>query len=354
MARYPRASQQPNVTDQTGTYVQGQSSATSGNTYAGTAALVNVVPGVAGVDVTGIENTAYGVNALNALTTSSYNTAVGYNALQFGNPDHCVAVGYDALRACTTGFRNVGIGTHALDNTTSGGENTAVGDTTLAANTTGVENTAIGTYAIHANTTGRENVGIGYFALYTTVTGNYNVAVGVGALGAQDGTADNLGIGYYAGGAVTTAASSVFLGSSAGNKPNNVAGNATTTGTRQTCVGYQTGQGSATQRTDIVAVGWRAVVDGNGAIAIGASTNAGAHGAVAIGQDHTGAAASTTTQNVIALGTALHQLQLKNNTTGAGSAALGANSPAITNTAPYTWIKMMSSDGSTVYVPCWK
>ena len=42
------------------------------------------------------------------------------------------------------------------------------------------------------------------------------------------------------------------------------------------------------------------------------------------------------------------------NTTGAGSALLGANSPASTNTAPYTWIQAQSSDGSTVYIPCWK
>lgn len=42
------------------------------------------------------------------------------------------------------------------------------------------------------------------------------------------------------------------------------------------------------------------------------------------------------------------------NTTGAGSALLGTNSPASTNTAPYTWIKAISSDGSTVYLPAWK
>lgn len=42
------------------------------------------------------------------------------------------------------------------------------------------------------------------------------------------------------------------------------------------------------------------------------------------------------------------------NTTGAGSAALGANSPAVTNTAPYTWLKVISADGSTVYIPAWK
>ena len=42
------------------------------------------------------------------------------------------------------------------------------------------------------------------------------------------------------------------------------------------------------------------------------------------------------------------------NTTGGGSASLGANSPASTNTAPYTWIQAISSDGSTVYIPAWK
>lgn len=41
-------------------------------------------------------------------------------------------------------------------------------------------------------------------------------------------------------------------------------------------------------------------------------------------------------------------------TTGAGTALLGANSPAVTNTAPYVWLTMISSDGSTVYVPAWK
>jgi len=47
-------------------------------------------------------------------------------------------------------------------------------------------------------------------------------------------------------------------------------------------------------------------------------------------------------------------VQFSANTTGAGSASLGANSPAITLTAPYTWLTVKSSDGSTVYIPVWK
>lgn len=42
------------------------------------------------------------------------------------------------------------------------------------------------------------------------------------------------------------------------------------------------------------------------------------------------------------------------NSTGAGSALLGANSPASTLTAPYTWITVITSDGSTAYIPVWK
>ena len=42
------------------------------------------------------------------------------------------------------------------------------------------------------------------------------------------------------------------------------------------------------------------------------------------------------------------------NSTGGGSALLGANSPATTLTAPYTWITVITSDGSTGYMPIWK
>ena len=43
-----------------------------------------------------------------------------------------------------------------------------------------------------------------------------------------------------------------------------------------------------------------------------------------------------------------------NETTGSGSASLGTNSPAVTNSAPYTWEKVTTSDGSQGYIPVWK
>ena len=44
----------------------------------------------------------------------------------------------------------------------------------------------------------------------------------------------------------------------------------------------------------------------------------------------------------------------KNDSTGAGTPLLGTNCPASTLTAPYTWMKFTSNDGSAVYVPAWK
>lgn len=41
-------------------------------------------------------------------------------------------------------------------------------------------------------------------------------------------------------------------------------------------------------------------------------------------------------------------------TTGAGSAALGSNSPATTNSAPFTWFRVIGPGGDTLYVPAWK
>lgn len=42
------------------------------------------------------------------------------------------------------------------------------------------------------------------------------------------------------------------------------------------------------------------------------------------------------------------------NSTGAGIAAFGANSPASTLTAPYTWISVTAADGSACFIPAWK
>lgn len=43
-----------------------------------------------------------------------------------------------------------------------------------------------------------------------------------------------------------------------------------------------------------------------------------------------------------------------NEATGAGSATLGSNCPAVTAAGVYTWLKITTSDGSAGFIPIWK
>lgn len=48
-------------------------------------------------------------------------------------------------------------------------------------------------------------------------------------------------------------------------------------------------------------------------------------------------------------------IQISGDTTGSGTTtSLGTNSPAITLTSPYTWLKFLSGDGSIVWIPAYK
>jgi hypothetical protein len=167
---------------------------------------------------------------------------------------------------------------------------------------------------------------------------------------------NNNAVGYQALQALTTGSNNNAVGYQALQAPNGIGGNATVTSSGHVAIGHQTGLSTPDTGSipNITVIGFKALAGGSYATSLGSTTSAGAAGAVAIGTDHTGVGASTTTQDVIALGTANHQVQLKNNTTGSGTAGLGANCPAVTASAPYTWFKMMSSDGSNVYVPAWR
>ena len=48
------------------------------------------------------------------------------------------------------------------------------------------------------------------------------------------------------------------------------------------------------------------------------------------------------------------EVKFKHCTTGSGTASMWTNCPAIDTTKPYTWIKVMASDGSVCYMPAWK
>jgi hypothetical protein len=50
----------------------------------------------------------------------------------------------------------------------------------------------------------------------------------------------------------------------------------------------------------------------------------------------------------------IHNKAAGNESTGAGSASLNTNCPAVTPGAPYKWLTVVTSDGSTGFIPIWK
>jgi hypothetical protein len=173
------------------------------NTAAGTNALLNV---------TGVQNTAIGHEALLSTTSGDYNTASGARALSSNTIGHQnTASGFQALFSNTTGASNTAIGTDALSSNTTGNYNTASGFDALLSNTTGANNIADGYLALFANTTGKNNAAVGYQALSTNTNGSDNVAVGFDALLNMNGNS-NIALGINAGKNTRSGNGDIYIG----------------------------------------------------------------------------------------------------------------------------------------------
>ena len=109
--------------------------------------------------LSGIRNTATGVNALGANIDGSYNTANGYAALGQN----------------TSGTGNVASGLQTMSSNTTGNFNTAMGVNTLNTNTTGSHNTAIGNEADVASNNLTNATALGYGA---RVSANNTIQLG--------------------------------------------------------------------------------------------------------------------------------------------------------------------------------
>lgn len=143
----------------------------------------------------------------NLMTTGTFNTATGYQALQSNTTgSYNTATGYQALVSSTTGYENTANGYDALSSNTGnpGNDNTANGAYALQSNTTGYDNTANGAYALQSNTTGNYNTALGDLA--DVGSGNLTNATAIGfaavvdesnalVLGGTGGYAVNVGIG---------------------------------------------------------------------------------------------------------------------------------------------------------------
>ena len=230
---------------------------------------------VSGTDNTAEFNTAFGVNALDAITDGDKHVAIGYNAgtavtTAVGN----VLIGEAAGAALTTGgsntligrlagdafdteANNIAIGVASLGGSVAGGEyNVAVGNYTLDALTSGDYNTAVGYNAGTDLTTGERNTFIGHEAGKDCIGGGQNVcigdAAGSGALSASAGR--NIAIGRNAGQSMTSTTGNVLIGYEAG-RAQNYDGAAYVTmvgyqaGEDQTNSAYNTGFGAFNQKS---------------------------------------------------------------------------------------------------------
>ena len=215
---------------------------------------------VSGTDSTATHNTAYGITAMDAITTGDANTAIGWSAgsaLNTGTQNTIVgkgalasassagsntAIGWNAAYAVTTGTTAItAIGDGAYN---SAGDtethNIAIGVNAMAAGSlAGAEyNIAIGNYALDALTSGDSNLGIGYNAGTAITTGTKNVSVGNSSHLAVTEGFSNTAMGYFAASTLTTGDYNNYFGEDAGKT--------LTTGNHNTGIGYQTAGAEAT------------------------------------------------------------------------------------------------------------
>ncbi len=143
-------------------------------------------------------NTGAGYLTLSNNGSGSYNTAVGYRALERPGGDDNTGVGSEALRY-SGGERNTALGSETLKASLSvpaeGDDNTATGFQALTSNTSGDENTAVGSQALYATLVGEANVAVGSAALRNT-TGSRNIALGKEAGWLNVSGDDNIFIGH--------------------------------------------------------------------------------------------------------------------------------------------------------------
>ncbi|MBK9449679.1 MAG: T9SS type A sorting domain-containing protein [Bacteroidetes bacterium] len=141
-------------------------------------------------------NVSYNIN--NVPIGGAYNTAFGFQSLTSASGSRNSALGYEALKANTSGIFNTGIGEHALTANTWGAYNTAVGSQTMNANSTGIANTAHGYQTLYSNTSGNYNTASGLVSLQYNTTGLNNTGHGAATLLTNTIGSGNTALGFYA------------------------------------------------------------------------------------------------------------------------------------------------------------
>jgi len=196
-------------------------------------------------NVSWVNPATFGVDEINDLTDGKSDVTgstvfLGLNAglTDDGSDNRNVGVGFQALRANSTGERNVAVGYNSLILNTTGASNVGLGNIALSSNTQGTGNIGIGDNSLRTNTTGSFNVAAGYYALSGNVNGLNNIAIGNQSLFVSSSGAENSSVGPFAMVANTTGSRNTAFGGSA------LALN--TTGSNNIALGYQAGQNTQT------------------------------------------------------------------------------------------------------------
>jgi hypothetical protein len=185
-------------------------------------------------NTTGLRNCAFGRLALARLLIGSDNAAFGANALRENTGSFNSAFGSNALLNNIGGGLNTAFGVNTLSSVTNQGANTSFGSFSLELNTAG-NNSAFGALALQINTSGTRNNGFGLRALVANTTGNDNSAFGTNALRDNTTSSGNVAFGNNAGRFVT-GGNNTLLGFSAGSG----ATNGLTVGSNNIAIGANT------------------------------------------------------------------------------------------------------------------
>ena len=170
---------------------------------------------VSGTDSNAQYNTAYGLNALDAVTGGDNNTAIGFeSATELTSGIDNTILGYTSGKGLTTASYNVILGADACDTgTMTGNLNTIVGFQAARNITSAQESVLLGAGAGGALLSGFYNNFIGRSAGGLVTTGTRNIFLGAFAGDGFDAENDNLGIGHGAlGGAVAGGEYNVAVG----------------------------------------------------------------------------------------------------------------------------------------------
>ena len=205
---------------------------------------------VSGTDNSADYNTAFGFNALDAVTTGDKVVAIGYQAATAAQTtSDSVIIGVQAGQSLTGGHTNIIIGVNALDTATTCDENIAIGAHALGGSLdASTKNVCIGRYSGESITTGDNNTFVGYDAGsdQTTATGNtfigYKTGHGVATGGSNNAVGNDALSGLTSGYYNNAFGSSALYAVSSGI--NNIAvghdaGYDTATGDHNTYIGYK-------------------------------------------------------------------------------------------------------------------